>query len=363
MNMVSSSSIYGCVAKTNWEETLDHYGALIDGELKEFFRWAKDVAKVYHPFIEKIYSNIEDFILRKGKRLAACSTLLTYKGYAGDIDNRILKACISVELYRHCILVHDDLVDKDALRRGGKTFHKLFVENYDNRLGYGTTVFVGDLMYALALRSMLNSGFSKEKLGRVTLLLLEGYRSVNESQILDLLFEYKEPNVNEWYVMASKRAASLFKTTILAGAILGNAPERDLRILGEAGTHMGYSFDIQDDVIDTFASLEQYGRPPGGDIALGKKPLHIIYTLKLTDREGIAKLKSLTSKKRVSPRELEMVRAVVRESGALETAKEKSKEHAEKAKALIAQTSLNIETKRFFSSLITYIQESLDWYK
>jgi len=192
---------------------------------------------------------------------------------------------------------------------------------------------------------------------------LEGYRSVNESQILDLLFEYEEPGVDEWYVMASKRAASLFKTTILAGAILGNAPERNLQVLEEAGTHMGYSFDIQDDIIDTFASLEQYGRLPGGDIALGKKPLHIIYTLRLADREGINKLKRLTSKKRISPKDLELIRGIVRESGALKAAKEKSREHAEKAKALVAQTSLSDETKRFFSSLITYIQESLDWYK
>lgn len=363
MNIVFVVINLWCVAKMSWEETLDHYGVLIDGELKEFFREAKDAAKAYHPFIEKVYSNIEDFVLRKGKRLAACSTLLTYKGYTDDVDNRILKTCVGIELYRHCILVHDDLVDKDALRRGGKTFHKLFVENYDDRLGCGTAVFVGDLMYALALQSMLNSGFSKEKLNRATLLLLEGYRSVNESQILDLLFEYKEPDVDEWCVMASKRAASLFKTTILVGAILGNAPERDLQVLGEAGTHMGYSFDIQDDIIDTFASPEQYGRPPGGDIALGKKPLHIIYTLKLANREGIDKLKSLTRKKRISPRGLELVRAVVRESGALEAAKEKSKEHAEKAKALITQTCLSDETKRFFLSLITYIQESLDWYK
>jgi len=349
--------------KMSWEETLDHYGLLIDGELRDFFLEAKNSAKAYHPFIEKAYSNIEDFVLRKGKRLASCSALLTYKGYTGDIDNRILKACVGIELYRHCILVHDDLVDKDTLRRGGKTFHRLFAENYDDRLGCGTAVFVGDLIYVLALQSMLNSGFSQEKLSRVMLLLLEGYRNVNESQILDLLFEYKEPDIEEWYAMASKRAASLFETTILVGAILGNAPEKDMQVLGEAAAHMGYSFDIQDDIIDTFASLEQYGRPPGGDVALGKKPLHVIYTFKLADREGLNKLKNLTGKERISPAKLESIRAIIRESGALKAAKEKSREHAEKAKALIAQTNLNNETKSFFYSLITYIEESLDWYK
>jgi len=347
----------------SWEKALDYYGALIDEEIKKFLASAKNAAQAYQPFIGKVYSNIEEFVLRKGKKLASWSTLLTYEGYAGKIDNRILKVCVGIELYRHCILVHDDLVDKDAQRRGGKTFHRLVAEYYDERLGCGTGVFAGDLMYALTLQAILNSGFSQEKLNRVTLLLLEGYRNVNESQMLDLLFEYKEPDIDEWYAMASKRAASLFETTILVGGILGDAPERDLQTLREAAEHVGYSFDIQDDIIDTFASLEQYGRPPGGDMTLGKKPLHIVYTFKLAGRDALNTLKNLTSKKRISPDDLESIRAIVRESGALRAAKGKAKKHVEKARALIAKTSLSDETKKFFASMITYMEESLDWYK
>jgi len=347
----------------SWEETLDHYGALIDEKLTDFFTEAKNVAKTYHPFMEKVYSNMGEFVLRKGKRLASCSTLLTYKGYTGDINSQILKVCVGIELYRHCILVHDDLVDRDEFRRGGKTFHRMLSENNNERLGYGTAVFTGNVMYVLALQFMRNSGFDQEKLGRVALLLLEGYRNVNESQILDLLFEYKEPSVDEWYVMASKRAASLFETTIRVGAILGNAPETDLQFLEEAATHMGYSFDIQDDILDTFASLEQYGRPPGGDLVLGKKPLHVIYALELADQRGLNMLTSLTGKEYISPESLELVRDVIRGSGGLKAAKEKSTDHAEKAKALFAQTGLSGETKEFFASLITYIEKSLNWYR
>jgi len=342
---------------------LDRYGVLIDEELRNFFTEAKNAAKTYHHFIEKVYSNMEEFMLRKGKRLASCSTLLTYKGYTGDIDKQILRVCVGIELYRHSILVHDDFIDKDDFRRGGKTFHRMFSENDDERLGYGTAVFTGDMMYSSALGSIMNSGFAQEKLDRILSMLLEGYRNVNESQILDLLFEYKEPNVDEWYVMASRRAASLFKTTILVGAILGNAPETDLQLLREAATHMGYSFDIQDDIIDTFASLEQYGRPPGRDLALGKKPLHVIYTLKLADRDGLNTLMNLTGKEYISLEGLELVKKVVRGSGGLKAAKEKSRSHAEKAKALIAQTGLRGETKEFFASLVTYIGESLNWYR
>jgi len=347
----------------SWEKVLDQYDVLIEKKLEEFFEKVKDEAKTYHPFIEKVYSDIEEFVLRKGKRLASYSTFITYKSYTDVMDNRIMKVCVGIELYRHCILVHDDLVDKDLLRRGKKTLHEVFAEYYDDRLGEGTAVFVGNIIYALALQALLNSGFAQGKTERVASLLSEGYRNVNESQTLDLLFEYTEPDINEWYVMASRRAASLFKTTILAGAILGNAPEKDVGILGEAATNIGYSFDIQDDIIDTFASPGQYGREPGGDVANRKKPLHLIYALKLVDRKNLNTLKDLVGKKPLLPKDLEMIKATIRESGALRATKEKSKNHAKKARLLIAQTSLSDEAKNFFANLIKYIGESLEWYK
>lgn len=101
-------------------------------------------------------------------------------------------------------------------------------------------------------------------------MIVDGFKEVNESQILDLLFEYKDVDVGEWYTMASKRAASLFKTTTLTGAILANAPPEDIGLLKEVGMHIGYAFNIQDDIIDLFASKKQYGRDPGRDVLFEK---------------------------------------------------------------------------------------------
>ena len=347
----------------NWEETLDRYGSLIEERLRGYFEKVCDESRTYHPSIEKLYSALKEFVLRKGKRLASCSTLLIYKGYTGEVDDRILRVCVGVELYRHSILIHDDLIDRDDFRRGGKTLHRTFAEKYGDRFGGGTAVFAGDVMYALALQAVLGSGFSSEKMVGVMRLLSEEYSNVNESQVLDLLFEYKEPDVEEWYVMASKRAASLFKTTVLVGAILSDAPDGDFKALEEAAANVGYSFDIQDDIIDTFASREQYGRPPGGDLTQGKKPLYMIYTSKLASQEKLKALEKLVRREHLSPEELESIKTVIRESGALEAARKKSRGHAERAKALIAKTSLSDETKEFFDSFITYVEGSLNWYK
>lgn len=346
----------------SWEKNLENYGTLIQGRLRNYFAEALKDARGYHPFTVKIYSDLEEFLLRKGKRLASYSTLLTYKGYTGKIDNKIIKVCVGIELYRHSILVHDDLVDMDNLRRGGNTLHKTFTENYDTRFGEGTTIFVGNIVYAWAIQTIIESDFTEEKVARLLSILSKGYQEVNESQILDLLFENKDVDVSEWRVMASKRAASLFKVTMLIGAILGGAPKKDLKILEEAATHIGYSFDIQDDIIDTYAPEETYGRPPCGDIALGKKPLHLINTLNSVDWKKSRALRNLIGKEHLSQKEIELTRAIIRESGGLEVAKNISRKHAKKARALVDQTNLREEVKSFFNSLIAYIEESLEWY-
>ena len=346
-----------------WETLLDQYTELIDRKVKEHLESLKAKAAEYHPFMLKTYESLEEYVLRRGKRLASCSTLLTYKGYTGEVDEKILNVCVGIELFRHCILLHDDIVDEDEMRRGGKSFHKLFPEVGDPRFGEGIAIFAGDLTCALSLEAIRDSGFVGEPLQKVLQLLTEGYREVNESQMLDLFFEHEEPSVEEWYKMASRRAASLFKFTILSGATLGGAPSEDLRALGEAATHVGYVFDIQDDIIATFASERQYGRPPGGDLARGKKPLHVIYMLQLVKREELKALKSLLAKGKLTENEFDAIRTLMKRTGALEKARQKAREHVRRAKELVAQTEMSEESKDLFNSFVDYITQSLEWYK
>ncbi len=347
----------------NWDEKMSSYSFIIERRLDNHLTKILGEAKAYHPFVEEVYSTVKEFSLRRGKRIAASTTLITYKGYMGEVNDQILNVCVGMELFRHSILVHDDLVDEDELRRGGRTIHKIFEGERDVRFGKGLSVFIGDIIYALSVQSILNSGFKGEKLFKAISLLSEGYREINESQILDLFFEYKDPDVDEWYIMASRRAASLFKTTILTGAFLAGAPPRDLGLLREAALNIGYSFDIQDDIIDTFASLKQYGRKPGGDIIHGKKPLHIIYTLEMAKNEEIEELKNLVKESTLTTTKFKLIRGIIKRSGALGKAKEKSRRHAERAKELIAETSLSKEEKEFLTYLIDYVKESLEWYK
>jgi len=336
---------------------------MVEDALRPYLENLARDASAYHPFMGEVYESLAEFVLRGGKRLASSSTLLTYRGYRGALDDRILEVAKGVELYRHAILVHDDLVDMDDYRRGGETLHRRFAKGFDERFGMGTAVFSGNILLSLAFECFLGSGFPADKVVRVMELFGRNERAVNESQVLDQAFEYWRPDYREWEVMARKRAASLFNSTLLAGAVLGDAPEEDIRLLEEASVHIGYSFDIQDDIIGTFADEEEYGRPGGGDLRFWKKPLHMVYTLETAPQEEVEEIEALVGRADIGREEMERVRQIIRDCGALERAKEKSREHAERAVELIKRTAMEEEVKDFFTSFIAYVAESLEWYK
>ncbi|MFP4171118.1 MAG: polyprenyl synthetase family protein [Methanomassiliicoccales archaeon] len=338
-----------------FEEVLDDKGEFIELELKRYFSCAVEEGYRYDPIIGEFYEGLQEFTLREGKRLAAVSTLISYEGYSGEIDDRILRVACGIEIFRHSILVHDDLVDEDDMRRGCPTLHRGLEIKYDERFGRGSAVFLGNMMFNLALRPILNSGFSPAKTARAVDLITAGYREVNESQILDLLFEYRSPTVEQWETMAARRAASLFRTTMLAGAVLGGASRGDLEPLEDAATHIGYAFDIQDDIIDTFASKDQYGREPCGDVLKGKKPLHII--LAVQREPDFARLIGDPGA------DVEEIRDRMVESGALSQAKQMSMDHADRALEALDRTEMAQGSRDFFESFLEFIKNSLEWYK
>ena len=343
----------------DYTEVLDSYGEIIEDDLKRRLDEMVRDGKRYHPFLGEVYDAAREFVLRGGRRLSAVSTLIVYQGFSGRIDDRIVPVCSAIELYRHSILIHDDIVDAEEMRRGEKTLHRIFAGGLDERFGLACAMFAGNILYALAIEILLKSGFDSDRTVEAAKLLATEFRAVNESQILDMLFEYRDPDVSEWTVMADRRAASLFKASMITGGLLASASRKDQELLLEASRHIGFAFDIQDDIIDTFATEEQYGRVPCGDIGKRKKPLHVILALRKESRlaEIMQEGRSLGCK------EIEYAQSLIRDCGALDEAKSISREHAAQAEKLILKTEMNQEAKDFFVSFIRFVDESLDWYK
>ena len=106
---------------------------------------------------------------------------MAYQGHSGRLDDDIIKVACGIEFYRHCILVHDDLVDRDDLRRGEATLHRLMGRGRDDRFGEGIAVFAGNMLCSLAIKTVLSAGFPSHLLVKAVDMLCREFRRVNES--------------------------------------------------------------------------------------------------------------------------------------------------------------------------------------
>jgi geranylgeranyl diphosphate synthase type I len=337
------------------EDLLEKHSEKIELYLAEIWNREVESASEYHPFIGGLYESMREFTLRGGKRMASFTTALVSMGY-GYADEACLRAvCEAVELYRHSILVHDDLVDGDDLRRGKPTIHRIYGDMRDTRMGMGASVFSGNILFCMAMGRVLNSQLDDDVANRIGAEILRANTEVNESQTLDVYMEGAAADMELWKTMASKRAASLFRTTLRIGGLLSGASE-DIETLGRAGEEMGYVFDIQDDIIDTLASRKDYGREPGSDLKTLKRPVHIILALEGADPD--------TSKKLTSPEvDLDAVKDILKETGALDRAGELIEERRNAALELLGSTGMDRESKDRFDSLMDYMGDSLKWYR
>ncbi len=345
-------SAEGSVEKV--EACLEEHSRLLEIPLRSHLQNATSLAHAYHPFAGDVYRSISDFVLRGGKRIASFTTALVCRGYGFADQEAISVACQAVELYRHAILIHDDLVDQDEERRGNPTIHRRYAAFRDERLGLGCSVFGGDLLFSMSVLRLFDAPVEPRRAALMANELIRANKEVNESQILDLRMEGSEAGMDEWNVMASKRAASLFSATLRMGGLLSGA-DADLALLGQAGAEMGYVFDIQDDIIDTYASAQEYGRDPGSDLKTLKRPLHILLAMRKASKDQIAVLRQPGG-------DVEKVRKVLRDTGAIQEAGEMAEGHRSKSLQVLAKTGMTLEAKGLFRSLLEYMNQSLRWY-
>jgi len=333
---------------------LDEYGELVEHEVESYFR-SKRAETRYDAVIAHVYDTLEAYVVRDGTRLASCIAIMVYRGYTHQLDTRIVKVAAGFELYRHAILIHDDIIDRDELRRGGPALHTL-LGSRSTSSGESSGLVAGNLLYALALDCIRRAGYEENLRCEALSLVNEAYRAVNESQLLDLQFEDAEPDEAAWYRMAKNRAGSLFRAATRIGAILGNAPASDEPILIKAAEELSYALDIRDDIMGTFGTEAEYGRKPVGDLLRFKKPLQLIYTLRNAPASAVKDLETM-----IRAEDFDGARAVIRMYG-LERAKERARAHALNSLTLLEETELRRETIEFFRDFIQYVMGTLNRY-
>ncbi|CAH2599879.1 Octaprenyl diphosphate synthase [Rhodovastum atsumiense] len=203
-----------------------------------------------------------------GKRLRPLLTLAAARmcGYAGGVRHVNLAAC--VEFIHTATLLHDDVVDESALRRGLASANAVF--------GNKASVLVGDFLFARAFELMVADG-SLKVLG----ILSRASATISEGEVLQLVTQNDLSTSEERYLDVIRgKTAALFAAACQIGAVVADRPLSEEMALAEYGMNIGIAFQLVDDALDYAADQAQLGKTVGDDFREGKitLPVLVAYT-------------------------------------------------------------------------------------
>lgn len=256
-----------------------------------------------------------------GKRIRPILVILSAGaiGYRGRHHHELAAV---VEFIHTATLLHDDVVDESALRRGRPTSNSLF--------GNAASVLVGDFVYSRAFQMMVGV----ENL-RVLQVLAEATNIIAEGEVLQLMnCRNTEINEQEYLQVIRYKTAKLFEAATRLGAILGGGSQAEEQALAAYGMHLGTAFQLIDDVLDYSGDHAMIGKNVGDDLAEGKPTLPLIYAIQNGSHEQAALVREAI--KRGGLDELGAVLEIIQSTGALEYAREQAR-----AESRVACEALN----------------------
>ncbi len=303
-------------------EFVENYKPKIDARLQEFLESREeDLSK---KGFSGYYDLLRDYVSRGGKRLRPISCLASYLAFGGNRMDEILTASLSVEFLHNSSLIHDDIMDRSNKRRGGPAFHVAasnLIPGVDDggHLGISLGILGGDSLLEMGVGALISSGFPAEKVNSAISTFVSAYRKLIEGQILDLaLSRSVSPSEDEVLRMLYLKTGALLEASLTIGGILAGAGDEELRRVGRVGKRIGIAFQIWDDYLGLYGDPAVTGKPVGSDVREGKRTLLVVKALELADLDGRSLLLSALGNESLTEEDLERVREIVREVGALD---------------------------------------------
>jgi geranylgeranyl pyrophosphate synthase len=228
-----------------------------------------------HP--RRLHEAIRWSIFGGGKRFRPALLIAAGRAFGAD-GEALMRTAAAVEMIHTYSLIHDDLpaMDDDDLRRGRETCHKKFDES--------TAILAGDALQALAFQTIAED---LHLTADIRLKLVAGLgRAAAEmvaGQQLDLEAEGSELSIEQIEQIHARKTGALIRFSATAGAVIGDADEREVQAISEYGSKLGLLFQITDDLLDVTRTTQELGKTAGKDVSAYKATYPGFYGIERTE--------------------------------------------------------------------------------
>jgi len=260
----------------------------------------------------EVYGLLSEFLSEKGKLLRPALCLSSCGAVGGRVEDAA-PAASAIEMFHNFTLIHDDIEDCSAMRRGRPCLHVKY--------GVPLALNAGDGLFMMVWRETLR--LSGERREAVQERLLGAFTRVLEGQARELGWYQKDRwdvGIDEYFQVIGGKTGALISVSCEAGAMVGGAHENTCAELAAFGQEIGVGFQIIDDALNIGGDEKKYGKEIGGDIREGKRTLLTIYALEnLQVGKGRA-LRAILKKKNKSHGDVHSAVRLIKEAGAVEHA-------------------------------------------
>jgi geranylgeranyl diphosphate synthase type I len=345
------------------KETLMAYKAKVDQELKNYFQ--TKAAQAETEFGKELLENLAEYTLRGGKRIRPTFAVFGFKCFTDADEQAILQASISLEILHGFLIIHDDIMDEDPLRRGGTAFHKIYEDICQKkfsgfraeRFGENMGIVAGDLMHCYGVEIMQKADFPQDRKMKALDKLNDIIYCTSVGQLLDSLNEAKE-KVTEDEVLKvheMKTAKYTIEGPLHLGAILAGASDQDLKVLSAYGIPLGQAFQLQDDILGLFSTEKKIGKPVDSDLKEGKKTLLILKALEKADEKQKELILSALGNQDLKREHSDQVREIVKSTGSYDYSKKLATDLIEQAKNALENADFKPQGKDFLLGIADYM--------
>jgi geranylgeranyl diphosphate synthase type II len=248
------------------------------------------------PFVQEpreLYEPISYTLEEGGKRLRPVLVLLACDLFGGNIEKALFPA-MGLEIFHNFTLLHDDIMDQAAIRRGKESVHKKWNAN--------TAILSGDTMFVLAYEYVAKT--DPALLPQVLDLFNDTAKKVCEGQQYDMNYETRNNvSIEEYLMMIRLKTGVLIACSLKLGAILAHAEPAEAEKIYEFGIHLGLAFQLQDDFLDAFGEASKFGKAIGGDIVTNKKTFLYLKAFELAREDTLIKLTHLYLDREINEKE------------------------------------------------------------
>ena len=226
---------------------------------------------------KNLYDPVKYVMSLGGKRIRPVLCLTGCATFNSDVIEDAVSTAVGFEIFHNFTLLHDDLMDKSDMRRNNLTVHKKWNDNI--------AILSGDAMTIIAYQHVTKAPL------KVLPIILDIFSrtalEICEGQQFDMDFETRnDVTINEYLEMIRLKTSVLLGASIKAGAIIGGADEKNAQALYDFGCNTGISFQLQDDWLDVYGNVTEFGKPIGGDIVSNKKTFLLITALNDLNETG-----------------------------------------------------------------------------